>query len=130
MKLTAYCCFLDESAVEGGDMQQILLDCESQQLVKDWMPRNAVVSELSDFFFAFSDATRTKIVCALSISEMCVGDLATLLSINQTTCSHQLRLLKSADVVSDRRDGKVVYYRIKNKKIEDVLLAGVECVVG
>ena len=72
------------------------------------------------------DATRNKIICALCISEMCVSDLSRILGINQTTCSHQLRLLRAADIVTQRRDGKIIYYSLKNRKIENVLLAGVD----
>lgn len=57
---------------------------------------------------------------------MCVGDLARVLGLNQTTCSHQLRLLRAADIVRQRRDGKIVYYSLKNRKIEDVMYAGVK----
>ncbi|MDD4840095.1 MAG: metalloregulator ArsR/SmtB family transcription factor [Clostridia bacterium] len=105
---------------------ELLLDVEEQELVKQYVPKNATLYQLSNLFSAFSDATRTKIVCALSITEMCVGDLAHLLGLNQTTCSHQLRLLKTLDVVEDRRNGKVVYYRLKNDGVSKVLMAGAE----
>ena len=38
----------------------------------------------------------------------------------------QLRLLRAAEIVSQRRDGKIVYYSLKNRKIEDVMFAGVK----
>ena len=57
---------------------------------------------------------------------MCVGDIARVLGLNQTTCSHQLRLLRAADIVTQRREGKIVYYSLKNRKIEDVMYAGVK----
>ncbi len=103
-----------------------LIDKATENTVRKYLPRNAALSALADFFSACSDATRAKIICALSISEMCVSDLARILGLNQTTCSHQLRLLRAADIVRQRREGKVIYYSLKNKKIEDVLLAGVE----
>lgn len=103
-----------------------LLDQETANLVRNYLPRNAVLYSLSEFFGACADATRAKIICALSISEMCVSDLCTLLSLNQTTCSHQLRYLRAADIVRCRREGKIVFYSLKNKKIEEVLSAGAE----
>ncbi|MEG2450207.1 MAG: metalloregulator ArsR/SmtB family transcription factor [Clostridia bacterium] len=103
-----------------------ILDTITEQTVRDYIPRNATLHALSEFFSACSDATRAKIICALSISEMCVGDLTRILGLNQTTCSHQLRLLRSAEIVTQRRDGKVIFYSLKNRKIEEVLLAGVE----
>lgn len=105
---------------------ETIIDKETEQTVKDFLPKNSVLSTLSEFFYACSDATRAKIICALSISELCVGDLSKILSINQTTCSHQLRLLRSAEIVDQRRDGKIIYYSLKNRQIENVMLAGVE----
>ena len=103
-----------------------LIDDKTEQTVVRYIPRNATLYALSEFFGACSDVTRAKIICALSISEMCVSDLSRILELNQTTCSHQLRLLRAADIVQQRRDGKIIYYSLKNPKIEDVLLAGVE----
>ena len=105
-------------------MEQI--DFDTEQTVIDYIPRNATLHSLAEVFSACSDATRTKIICALCISEMCVSDLARILSLNQTTCSHQLRLLRAADIVKQRREGKVIFYSLKNRKIENVLLAGVD----
>lgn len=105
---------------------ETLLDFETATLVKNYLPRNAVLYSLSEFFSACADATRTKIICALSISEMCVSDLCSLLSLNQTTCSHQLRYLRSAGIVKARRQGKIIFYSLRNKKIESVIEAGAE----
>lgn len=49
-------------------------------------------------------------ISALAISEMCVTDLSRLLRLNQTTVSHQLRLLKNLNAVTTRRQGKVIFY--------------------
>ncbi len=103
-----------------------ILDQAVEDTVLEYLPRNATLHALSEFFGACSDATRAKIICALSISEMCVGDLCRILKINQTTCSHQLRLLRAADIVIQRRAGKIIFYSLKNRKIEEVLLAGVD----
>jgi len=103
-----------------------IIDKDTETTVAHYIPRNATLTALAEFFSACSDATRAKIICALSISEMCVSDLSRVLKLNQTTCSHQLRLLRAADIVQQRRDGKIIYYSLKNRKIEDVLLAGVD----
>lgn len=103
-----------------------IIDEQTEETVIKYIPRNATLNALAEFFSACSDVTRAKIICALAISEMCVGDLSRILNINQTTCSHQLRLLRAADIVKQRRDGKIIYYSLKNRKIENVLLAGVD----
>ena len=103
-----------------------LIDEQTEETVVRYIPRNATLNALAEFFSACSDVTRAKIICALAISEMCVGDLSRILGINQTTCSHQLRLLRAADIVKQRREGKIIFYSLKNRKIENVLLAGVD----
>ena len=45
---------------------------------------------------------------------------------NQTTVSHQLRLLRDTDVVQAERQGKILKYKITNPKINEILLVGVE----
>ena len=52
--------------------------------------------------------------------------LSNVLKMNQTTVSHQLRILKDMDVVACERDGKVLKYKISNPKINEILLIGVE----
>lgn len=103
-----------------------IIDDETEYTIANYMPRNATLHALTEFFSACSDVTRARIICALMISEMCVTDLCRVLNLNQTTCSHQLRLLRAADIVEQRREGKIIFYSLKNKKIEDVLLAGVD----
>lgn len=78
------------------------------------------------FFALLSDPSRVKLLSALAISPLCVTDLAEFVKMNQTTVSHQLRLLRSLDVVSAERNGKIVKYRLANPKINEILLIGVE----
>ncbi len=95
--------------------------------VKYYMPKENKLRNLADFFSMFSDPTRLKILSALSMSEMCVSDISNILSINQTTVSHQLKILKSLGLVKYRRDGKVIYYSLIDKIINECLLVGVDC---
>lgn len=86
-----------------------LIDNKTQVKVRYYLPDNAVLTELSDLFSVLSDSTRIKILSAICISEMCVGDLSEMLDMNQTTVSHQLKILRSTGVVTARRDGKKRY---------------------
>lgn len=110
----------------GNEKMNILLDRQKQSLVKDYIPDGEVLDELVGFFSIFSDYTRLRIVSALSISEMCVSDLSKLLKINQTTVSHQLRILKNLNAVKTKRQGKVIFYSLRSDALGDVLLKGVE----
>ena len=87
---------------------------------------NDVLEELAELYKVFGDSTRVKILTALTQSEMCVSDLSKLLKLNQTTVSHQLRLLKNLNAVTTRRQGKVIFYSLRNQTLNDVLLKGIE----
>ncbi len=104
----------------------LLLDKRTQSLIEDYVPTNEMLTELVNFFSIFSDTTRLKIISALAISEMCVTDISRTLALNQTTVSHQLRLLKNYGAVDTRRDGKIIFYSLKHELLNDVLLKGVE----
>ena len=104
----------------------ILVDKKTQGLIEDFVPQGEILDELVCFFSIFSDYTRLKMISALAISEMCVSDMSKLLRLNQTTVSHQLRLLKNLNAVKTRRQGKVVFYSLRNETLNDVLLKGVE----
>lgn len=91
-----------------------------------YLPDNKSVARIAAFFALLSDPSRVKLLSALAISPLCVTDLAEFVKMNQTTVSHQLRLLRSLDVVSAEHSGKIVKYRLANPKINEILLIGVE----
>ncbi|MBE7076676.1 MAG: winged helix-turn-helix transcriptional regulator [Clostridiales bacterium] len=96
--------------------------------LKKYIPNKSNIKNMTSFFYAFSDDTRLKIIILLMLKELCVGEIADILNINQTTVSHQLKLLKSLNIVECERNGKNVVYYIKNDNIEHVLNASVECI--
>lgn len=104
---------------------KIKADVKTVNDIKYYLPQEKVLRLLAEFFSMFSDETRIKIISALSVSELCVNDIANILKLNQTTVSHQLKLLKSVGAVKFRRDGKIIYYSIADKQIHDCLLSGV-----
>lgn len=105
---------------------EILLDKRKQELIKTYLPTESSLRELAAFFDMLSDETRLKILSALSISPMCVSDLAAMLDLNQTTLSHQLSKLRSLRIVDYRRQGKITFYHISNKAISEILLTAVK----
>ncbi len=96
--------------------------------LKQLLPDKNNLKNMADFFYAFSDNTRLKIIMLLSIKPLCVGEITKVLQINQTTISHQLKILKSINIVACDRNGKNMIYYIKNGGIEQVLNATVECI--
>ncbi len=92
--------------------------------VKSKMPKDENLYDLAEFFKVFGDTTRIKILWALSESEMCVCDIASLLNISQSAISHQLRFLKNSKVVKFRKSGKVSYYSLDDSHVKQILEFG------
>jgi ArsR family transcriptional regulator len=104
----------------------LMIDKRTQSLVENCMLSEEILSDLTCFFTIFSDKTRLKMLSVLAISRMCVSDLAGILNLNQTTVSHQLRLLKNLGAVDFEREGKIITYFLKDELISDMLLKGME----
>lgn len=115
----------------GNEMNKIIvLPPSKQSYLLEYMPKETTLEKLASFFSAFSDSTRIKILTALCLSEMCVNDISALLKINQTTVSHQLRFLKQNGAVKCKRSGKLIYYSIADNSINEVMLNGVNYLLG
>lgn len=92
--------------------------------VKESMPQEEKLYDLAELFKVFGDTTRIKIIYALFESEMCVCDIAALLSMNQSAISHQLRVLKQSGLVKYRKEGKVVYYSLDDEHVKNIFDQG------
>lgn len=99
---------------------------ESVKRVNDNMPDEEVLLDLADLFKIFGDTTRIKILCVLLEVEMCVFDIAKILSMSQSAISHQLRILKQSKLIKGRRDGKVIYYSLADEHVKDIISKGLE----
>lgn len=104
------------------------INCQDEFNLKNYMPQRHRVKELSNLFYAFSDDTRLRIIILLTLKTLCVGDISLVLNINQTTVSHQLKILKSLEIVSCDKMGKNVVYYISKPNIEELLNIGVDCI--
>ncbi len=91
-----------------------------------YLPDKNTTQKIARFFALFADPSRLQLLSALSISPLCVSDLSSVVQMNQTTVSHQLRILRDMNVVKCERDGKILKYSISNPKINEILLVGVE----
>ena len=112
-----------------NNSEQIKCDCnviheEVVFKVRKKMPQEESLNQLADLFKVFGDSTRIKILWALSEAEMCVCDLAFLLNMTQSAISHQLRLLKQARLVKNRKEGKMVFYSLKDAHVKRIFKQG------
>jgi transcriptional regulator, ArsR family len=104
--------------IEKCDCDVIHEDVVNQ--VKEKMPQEETLYDLAELFKVFGDTTRIKILWALDEAEMCVCDIAVLLNMTQSAISHQLRVLKQANLVKNRREGKVVYYSLNDEHVKQI----------
>jgi len=106
-------------------------DCEviHQDIVNkvgELMPTDESVTKLTNLYKMFSDPTRLKIMWALLCNEMCVCDLAVLLNMTKSAISHQLKSLRTTNLVKFRKEGKVVYYSLSDDHVKDIFEKGFE----
>ena len=88
------------------------------------MPEEEKLCDLANLFKVLGDSTRVRILSALFKAEMCVCDIAALLNMSQSAISHQLRVLKQARLVKNRREGKVVYYSLDDEHVKSIFDQG------
>ena len=82
--------------------------------------------ELAELFKIFGDSTRIRILDTLSKKELCVQEIADELEMAQSAISHQLRILKQADLVRCRRDGKAIFYSLADGHVQTIMEQGLE----
>ncbi len=92
--------------------------------VRSTMPREEDLYDLAEFFKVFGDYTRIKIISALFKNEMCVCDIAYLLNMTQSAISHQLRVLRQARLVKNRKEGKIAFYSLNDEHVKQIFDQG------
>lgn len=95
-------------------------------MVRHELPTDELLCDLSDLFRLFGDTTRVKILFSLFESEMCVCAIAELLGMTQSAISHQLKILKVANLVANRREGKTIYYFLSDDHVRTIIAKGFE----
>jgi ArsR family transcriptional regulator len=113
------------------DKNEYSCDCEVihediVERVRSVMPHGRDFSSLTNLYKMFADNTRVKILFALSLSPMCVCDLAVLLEMTKSAISHQLKLLRLSNLVINAKQGKVVSYSLADDHVKDIFEKGFE----
>ena len=79
---------------------------------------------VSDLFITLADPSRARIVHLLAITtvDLCVCDIALVLGMTVSALSHQLRFLRERGAVERRKAGRIVYYRLVDAHLRDLVL--------
>ena len=113
----------------GNSSASMQCDCEAiheevVSKVRVMMPDGKDFFALANLYKMFSDPTRIKILWALHCSDMCVCDLAALLSMTKSAISHQLKSLRLTNLVKFQKQGKVVFYSLADEHVKDIFEKG------
>lgn len=98
--------------------------CPTAQAAEESIPEDMNTRDLADFFKIFGDNTRIRLLFALESSELCVHDLSLILEMQPSAVSHQLKSLRFHKVVKQRKEGKKVFYSLRDQHISTILNMG------
>jgi DNA-binding transcriptional ArsR family regulator len=79
------------------------------------------LSDAGGAFKAIADPTRREILRLLRDREMSAGEIAEHFDMTKPTMSHHFAVLKSADLVTARREGQTIWYGLNTSVLEDVI---------
>lgn len=85
------------------------------------MPISRDISRMADIFKSLSDPSRLRIVLSLLDRELCVCDLAAVCNQTDSAVSHQLRILRTLNIVKNRRVGKMIYYTLDDDHVASLI---------
>jgi ArsR family transcriptional regulator len=89
---------------------------KASQVDHETLPR------LEQIFFSLADRTRIEILRLIADDELCACELMAVLNLTQPTTSHHLGILEKAGLITSRRQGRWVFYRLANRKVANLLV--------
>ena len=87
------------------------------------------LEKLAEFFKVFGDRTRLNILKLLLEQELNVTEISEKLDMNSSAISHQLRILRTTNLVKTRKDGKEVFYSLSDDHVKQIYKIGLEHVM-
>lgn len=104
---------------------------DRQEIVEtlDNRPDDTQIEFLSEFFKVFGDPTRLKIIYLLTRHELCVADISTLVGMQQSAVSHQLKVLRLTRLVKTRKEGVTTYYSLDDEHVSTIYRLALEHVL-
>lgn len=89
--------------------------------MREELPSEDSMVMLADFFKMFSDSTRIRILFAIENEAKCVSEISGQLGMTPSCVSHQLKILRSANLIKSERRGKNVYYTLVDCHVGDII---------
>lgn len=101
--------------------EEHLVHSRAVELAAEHAASDEALADLAELFKVFGDSTRIRILMALMETELCVCDLAELLQVTQPAVSYQLKILRQAKLVRNRRAGKTIFYSLADDHVRTIL---------
>jgi ArsR family transcriptional regulator len=89
-----------------------------------------VLGRLEQVFSGLADRTRLKVLKLIAEEELCACEVMAALDLTQPTASHHLGILERSGLITSRREGKWIFYRVADPKVETLLAKGTGLVKG
>ena len=87
----------------------------------DLQAMQAAATQACGLLKVLGNPDRLLLLCQLTQGEFCVSELETLLQIQQPTLSQQLGVLREEGLVSTRREGKQIFYKIDSREATGIM---------
>ena len=87
-------------------------------------PQGQELEGLTQLFKALGDPSRVKILFQIGLSEACVSDVADKLNMSESAVSHHLHILRMNGLVSRHREGKAIFYQMKDDHVRSIIAQG------
>jgi ArsR family transcriptional regulator len=114
-KMSANQCLTNKTIIANQNETDIVAKVSAQ------MPEENFLYDVAELFKIFGDSTRIRILTALQKSELNVCDIASVLNMTKSAVSHQLRILRQAKLVKNRRVGKEIFYSLDDEHVHDII---------
>ena len=108
-------CLTDTKVVVNHNENEIVAKVSAE------MPSENFLYDVAELFKIFGDSTRIRILTALQKSQLNVCDIASVLNMTKSAVSHQLRILRHAKLVKNRRVGKEIFYSLDDEHVHDII---------
>ena len=112
----------DVAGDPADDCRVRMIDPDRVAATQDRLIEPEEAQRLADGFKLLGEPNRIRILYALlEAGELCVCDLAAVVGVTETVVSHSMRLLRAAGIVANRRDGRMIYYRLDDAHVRMLL---------
>lgn len=117
---------IHKSAGESGTCDVNCIHADAVKEVKKAAISRDGATDLSRIFQVMSDPTRLRIISLLTQKELCVCDIAAALGMTQSAVSHQLRVMRMAQLVKYRKEGRIAFYALDDEHVLKLFTQGLD----